>query len=69
MPNLALLNNALRQTGWTGGLLTEDNWREAVRSRLEAVAWERVMSDVRPLLEPGADPTLLTFENMMRVLG
>lgn len=68
-PNLALLNNALQQTGWTGGPLTEDNWREAVRSRLQTVAWERVVSDVRPFLEPGVDPALLTFENMTRVLG
>jgi hypothetical protein len=68
-PNLALLNNALQQTGWTGDPLTEDNWREAVRSRLQTVAWERVVSDVRPFLEPGADPALLTFENMVRVLG
>jgi hypothetical protein len=67
-PNLALLNNALQQTGWTGGPLTEDNWREAVRSRLQTVAWERVVSDVRPFLEPGADPALLTLENMTRVL-
>jgi hypothetical protein len=28
-PNLVLLNNALRQTGWSGGLLTEDTWRSA----------------------------------------
>jgi hypothetical protein len=68
-PNLALLDNALQQTGWTGGHLTEDHWREAVRSRLQTVAWERVVSDVRPFLEPGADPALLTLENMMRVLG
>ncbi len=67
-PNLTLLNNALQQTGWTGGPLTEDNWRKAVRSQLQTVAWERVVSDVRPFLEPGADPTLLTLENMTRVL-
>jgi hypothetical protein len=68
-PNLVLLNNALQKTDWTGGLLDEGNWREAVRSRLQTVAWERVVSDVRPFLEPSADPALLTFENMMRVLG
>ncbi len=68
-PNLILLNNALQKTDWTGGLLDEGNWREAVRSRLQTIAWERVVSDVRPFLEPSADPALLTFENMMRVLG
>ena len=68
-PNLALLNNALQQTGWTSSPLIEDNWRGAVRSRLQAVAWDRVVADVRPSLEPGADPALLTLENMTRLLG
>lgn len=68
-PNLTLLNNALRQTGWTGRPLTEDNWREAVRQRLQTIAWERVVADVRPFLEPSADPNLLTRENLMRVLS
>jgi hypothetical protein len=68
-PNLVLLNNALRQMGWTDDLVTEDNWREVVRRRVRALAWERVVDDVRPFLEPGAPLELLTFENVMRVLG
>ncbi len=68
-PNLTLLNNSLRQTGWTGGDLTASTWRGAVRSRLRTLAWERVAADVRPLLEPGADPGLLTLDNVMRVLA
>jgi len=67
-PNLVLLNNALQQTGWSGGLLTEDNWRAMVRRRLQAVPWERIVADVRPFLSPGADLALLTPENLMRVL-
>jgi len=68
-PNLRLLNNALRQTGWTGGDLTSSAWRDAVRRRLRVLAWEQGVADVRPLLEPGADPGLLTLDNVMRVLG
>lgn len=68
-PNLTLLNNALSQTGWAGGPLSEDNWRDAVRERLQSVAWERVVDDVRPFLGPGADPSILTTENLKRVLG
>lgn len=68
-PNMLLLNNALRQTGWAGEPLSEDNWRDAVRERLQTVAWERVIDDVRPFLEPGADASLLTRENMLWVLG
>ncbi len=68
-PNLVLLNNALRQTGWRDEPLTEANWRDAVHRRLEAVRWDRVVADVRPFLEPSADPALLTPENLMRVLA
>ena len=68
-PNLMLLNNALQQTGWTGGSLTERNWRKAVRDRLRAVVWDRAVADVRPFLDPSADPHLLTPENVRRVLG
>ncbi|MCC7352594.1 MAG: nucleotidyl transferase AbiEii/AbiGii toxin family protein [Anaerolineae bacterium] len=68
-PNLVLLNNALRQTGWNGVPLTGQNWRQVVRDRIQSLAWDRVGADVRPFLEPGADPGLLTRENVMRVLG
>lgn len=68
-PNLILLNNALRQTGWSSKPLTEENWRAVVRKRLQMVAWGQVVDDVRPFLEPSADPSLLTRESLMRVLG
>ncbi len=67
-PNLTLLNNALRQTGWAGIYPNEDNWREMVGERLQELAWDRVAADVRPFLEPVAGLSLLTPENVMRVL-
>lgn len=67
-PNLTLLNNALQQTGWEAEPLTGDNWRRVVRHRLQAVDWEQVVADVRPFLEPAADPGILKLENLMRVL-
>jgi hypothetical protein len=67
-PNLVLLNNALRQTGWPGPALTEDTWRGTVRERLRTVTWEQAVADVRPFLEPRADASILTVENMARVL-
>lgn len=67
-PNLKLLNNALRQTDWKGEHPTEDNWRELVRARLQTLAWDQALADVRPFLEPTVDVDLLTFENVMRVL-
>jgi len=67
-PNLTLLNNALQQTGWEAELLTEDNWRKTVRRRLQAVAWEQVVDDVRPFLDSSGDAGLLTAENLKHVL-
>jgi len=68
VPNLILLNNALQQTGWAGASPTEHNWREVVRNRLQTLAWDRVVADVRPFLEPSVNLDLLTFENVMQVL-
>ena len=75
-PNLVLLNNALAQTGWQGGTLTETNWREQVRQRLRRLDWNAIQADVRPFVEPGFDLGLLSpgepgagvggVENMLR---
>lgn len=68
-PNLVLLNNALAQTDWQGGVLTEANWREQVRERLRTLGWKDIQADVRPFVEPGFDLNLLTLTNLERVLG
>jgi hypothetical protein len=68
-PNLVMLNNALQQTGWAGALLTKETWRPAVRARLQEAAWDQVVVDVQPFLEPSANLDLLTLENLMRVLS
>jgi hypothetical protein len=68
-PNLVLLNNALEQTGWQGGPLANDTWREAVRVRLQDISWRAIVSDVRPFLERGAAAELLTHGNLERLLG
>jgi hypothetical protein len=67
-PNLILLNNALAQTGWQGGILSEQNWRDPIRKRLQIVDWKTLQDDVRPFVEPGFDLGLLTLENLERVL-
>lgn len=68
-PNLTLLNNALRQTGWKGNPLTAETWRAVVCERLQSMPWAHVVEDVRPFLEPSADPSFLTYENLMQLLG
>jgi hypothetical protein len=68
-PNLVLLNNALEQTGWSGGPVVQENWAKIIKNRLETVAWEQAVADVRPFLETGADAAILTPENLRRVLA
>jgi Nucleotidyl transferase AbiEii toxin, Type IV TA system len=67
-PNIKLLNNALHQTGWEGHPLNLRNWHRAVREKVQDVAWDRVEDDVRPFLGPGSDPSMLTKNNLLRLL-
>lgn len=68
-PNLVLLNNALTQTHWPGKALSGDAWRTAVRRHLRGVDWDRAVADVRPFLPSDTAPSILTRENIMRVLA
>ena len=68
-PNLVLLNNALAQSHWGDGPLTEANWKEFVSVRLKSLSWNRIVDDVRPFVEPSFDLNLLTLANLERVLS
>lgn len=66
-PNLALLNNALRQTGWAGPEMNAESWRPVLADQLQRLNWDRVVDDVRPLLDLGAELDLLTQENILQL--
>jgi hypothetical protein len=68
-PNLTLLQNALRQTGWKGPLPDEDDWRDFLCAQLRKIDWRRSVADVRPFLERATEVELLTRENFERLLG
>ncbi|MBA4385658.1 MAG: hypothetical protein C0410_13045 [Anaerolinea sp.] len=68
-PNLILLNNALAQTNWNGGLLTEQNWKQQVWQRLKALNWSGIVDDVRPFVEPSFNLNLLTLESFKQILS
>ncbi len=68
-PNLTLLNNALQQTGWTGPVLDENSWRDAVRKRLESADWQTALNDVRPFLASPAELSFLTYDHLIQLLG
>jgi len=67
-PNLILLNNALAQTGWSGGKVLPQTWRETLHSHLEAISWKQALADVEPFLTSPKEGTLLTRENLNRLL-
>ena len=67
-PNLVLLNNALVQSGWKKGKLSDATWRTVVQQKIEKMAWERVFDDVAPFLEKEAELGLLTRENLLGLL-
>ena len=67
-PNLDLLNNALKQTSWSGKTLSLQNWRDVVRTKIESTPWEQAVDDVRPFLASPDDLELLTRENLLNLL-
>ena len=67
-PNLIFLNNALAQTDWQGPTLSAGNWREMLHARLESIAWEQVIDDVRPFIADTEELALLTRENVLQLL-
>jgi hypothetical protein len=67
-PNIELLNNALKQTGWAGPVLEQESWKPATRERVASIDWEVAERDVAPFLEPGPATALFGKENLLRLL-
>lgn len=67
-PNFVFLNNALRQSGWNGGSLNAENWRQLLCQRIETLDWQTASKDVAPFLEAREDLKLFNRENLLRLL-
>jgi hypothetical protein len=67
-PNLVLLNNALRQTGWAGPEVANESWRGLVLERIEGVDWGRIIGDVGPFLEEPEEIDLLNPGTLFQLL-
>jgi predicted nucleotidyltransferase component of viral defense system len=67
-PNLTLLNNALAQTGWTGGKVLPETWRKTLHDHLENISWKQALADVEPFLISPEEITLLTSKNLAQLL-
>lgn len=69
-PNVAMLNNALIQSGWEKGEVTVNNWRGYVLERLEQLNWVQVTADVQRFLMKQEDLIAFKKETIARlVLG
>jgi len=67
-PNIEMLSNALKQTGWQEPRVTSANWRQLVCRRVEMLRWKLLVEDVMPFLERAEDSALLKKENLLALL-
>ena len=67
-PNVLLLKNALKQTGWSGHEITNDNWRRETALKVSQFNWDKVLSDVQPFIEKQEDLQMLNKENLVKLL-
>lgn len=68
-PNLSMLANALAQTGRPEPPPNAEDWRALVASRCAGMDWRAVLADVQPFIETQSALSLLTKENLLRLLG
>lgn len=68
LPNFVMLNNALNQTGWSGGILTPQNWKQDLQSQLLNLNWKLVVDDVRPFAADHNQLAILNQENLISLL-
>ena len=66
-PNLAMLNNAIKQTAPHFFEITRENWRTELRKAIDNLDVERVRNDVLRFLEDPLEADLLTRENLYKM--
>lgn len=67
-PNVDLLQNALKQTGWKKEMPAADTWRSHIKEIVMATDWKRVRSDVQNFLENPADFDIFSKENILMLI-
>ena len=68
-PNLALLNNALAQTGWHGPEVSAESWKGLIAARVQDTDFGSLRQDVLPFLENPGDADLLTRKDLLGLLA
>lgn len=67
-PNMALLHNALKQTGWKKEFPTEENWRDFICDVVKMADWKKVAEDVKNFLESPSDMDVFSRENVLKLI-
>jgi predicted nucleotidyltransferase component of viral defense system len=67
-PNIALLQNALVQTGWKKERIVEGNWRRIIAENVKAADWKKIEADVRNFLERPSDLDVFSKETLLKLL-
>lgn len=67
-PNIALLTNALRQTGWKESMPDKDNWRQIIYDAVNKTNWAKVKKDVENFLDNPSDLFVFTKDNVLGLL-
>lgn len=64
-PNIILLQNALKQTGWRRKMPSEHTWQDLLYTVIEAADWQKIEEDVENFLENPSDMNIFTKKNML----
>lgn len=67
-PNFTYLNSAIRQTDNNYPQLTENNWQEFVKNKVESLSWNLIKEDVESFIESESDLILLQKEYLLNLL-
>jgi len=67
-PNILLLQNALRQTGWKGKIPSENSWRDVLYKAVMDADWQKIEDDIKGFLEEPADMDIFTKKNLLGLL-
>ena len=68
-PNMSMLLNALRQTGWSGGKLGSMDLRSVVEGKFRSVDWAAIRRDIEPFLEHPSEAEYLNEKDMTGLLA
>ena len=68
MPNIEMLENALKQTGWKKKMPSKETWSEYILDVVHKADWHKVRKDVENFLENPSDFEVFSKENVEMLL-